>query len=344
MHWWFKIDFGRAAVDPLGGEVITAVRVRVGRLDGTPISDIERGIPPMVPPPDFVGADPFASRAGESRMIYGFFDGRRSEVHQVDVTTGVDSVLDASDEFIIHSAVMSSDGQSLYEVRLEADGRKEAGVWLVRPGQERPAEPIIAENGADPHDSGWFEQLTLSPDDSTLVVRECGRRCQFVFVDTATGRVRNIVGGLPTGVDMYGVTNQEVVYDANCDRPCPAVATNFETGGSRPVGMICRTAGIVPSGVGPFLIHDGNNECLGTTLRLSATAIAGDLPDRLLYEAPQTGIGFVPLANEFGAWLPDGWFMVGANDTALGAQPNGFPALVDVLSGASQALPSLEPY
>lgn len=337
------MDFGRQAVDPLGGEVITGVRVRLGRLDGTPIADIERTVPRIEPPPEFVGADPFVSGAGPARMIYGLFDGRRSEVHQVDSATGVDTVLDTSESFVIHNAVLSSDGQRLYEVRLAADTRKEAGVWLVRPGQAGPAEPITAANGADPHASGWFKQLTLTPDEATLVIRQCGRRCEFAFIDTATGRLRKAVGGLPTGVDMYGVTDQEVVYDANCDRPCPVAATSFQTGRSRPVGMVCQRASIVSSGIGPVLIHDGTRGCPEATLRVSATAMAGDVADRVLFEPSQPDIGFVGSGIEFGAWLPDGWFIVGANDSPLGGQPEGFPALVNVLSGALQQLPNLRP-
>jgi hypothetical protein len=164
-----------------------------------------------------------------------------------------------------------------------------------------------------------------------------------VVIDLTTDRIRSVVDDLPSGVDVYGVSDREVVYDANCDRPCPAGAMNLATGVTRPVGLICTVAWVVPTTTGGVLVSDGDTNCANDRLKLTAVPLDDPNASRVVYEPVVPGVSLVPSTDEFTASLPDGWFLVGAGYSALGGQPAGLPALAGIESGEVIPLPPLEP-
>lgn len=337
--WWLDIHWAaeqRPGAKPdLAWEPITSATLAMGRLDGEPIGEFVRTYPDPKPFESFRSLEPFARRIDRDGVAFGYFDGRRSRVELVDAESGVSEVLFES-ERPVHNAVVSRDRSTLYAVLLDTLARTESGVWAFDlTSGDTEGQMLLPATRFDPEKGGLVEELYLTPDDSLLVVRDCYRECRIRVVDLTNGKVRTLAQKLPAGTSAYGVTNQKIVFDANCELPCPFLALDLTTGQQTPVGWGCSAATVVDSTDGPLLVSSGHAGSCRGGLRVIVALMDPITEPVQIFETDVADAAPVSLGNQFDAFLPDGSFLVAIGSTPVGEQPRGFPLLIDAISGST---------
>jgi hypothetical protein len=312
----------------------------MGRLDGDPIGELVRTADPK-PFVSFRSLEPFAHRIDRDAVVLGYFDGRRSHIESIDADSGKGDVLFDSGR-PIHNALVSRDPSTLYTVLLDPEARTEAGVWAFDLASgDTEGKMLIPASRFDPEIGGLIEELYLSLDDLSLVVRDCYRECRVRVVDLATRTVRTLAQKLPVGTSAHGLTDQKIVIDANCELPCPLLALDLDTGQQTPVGWECSTAVLIDSTEGALVVSDGRpDSCLGG-LRIVASPMNAPTRPIQVFETDVADASLVSLGDQFDALLPEGTFLVGIGSTPLGEQARGFPLLIDAPSGTAIPLQEL---
>ncbi|MBA3779976.1 MAG: hypothetical protein H0X16_11900 [Chloroflexi bacterium] len=334
-HWWYRLDVRRPS-ETGGPERIAGFRLSAGLFDGRGALDIERDFTSVQARADFVAAEPFAAIAGDEALTYGFFDGQRSQVWLADVLTGDDDLLYETDA-VVHFAAFDERQRVLYYVVLDLATRRDNGVWRLALGQPngRP-EQVIGPSGANPREDGWFEQLWLAGGGARLVVRDCnGDGCRIQVADTATGRVAAGRRIKDSGLEVYGVTGEELYFDGNCQRPCPISALSLTDGRLRDIGNICQTAVVVEGEQSPTLLYErcprnGRYEIVAHEL--------SSIAESVVYESRSQNPGLVPQSHGSAGFVaPPGWFLVG-RDNSFHDQA---PSMVNATNGEIVELPHL---
>jgi hypothetical protein len=340
-YWWYSIAVKREHPQPAGApDLIDGFVLTLGHLDkARPLVEVIRPFELLEPPADYLAAEPFARVAGRDHLVYGYFDGRQSQVHRVTASDGRDEIVYRTDA-PIHSAALDPASDVIFFVALESDSRREDGIWRVERASDEPPSRIVPPSGGDPRREGWLEDLWLTPSRNALVARDCnGTSCRIRVFDPTTGSLISQSRRAEAG-DVFGVTDTELLYDSFCRRPCPIAAYGLGTGRVREVGQMCQTAAMVETAAGPALIYQASGlicTAEGDPYRLEAQLLAGG-PAIRVYESKVSNPGLVPLGTDIGGTLPPGWFMIGADNTFLGRQPAGYPALVEIASGRQIAL------
>ncbi|MBA3779199.1 MAG: hypothetical protein H0X16_07875 [Chloroflexi bacterium] len=337
-HWWFILDVRQQSLTEAGvPETIGGFRLRAGLFDGRGVMDIRREFPLDQARADFVAAAPFAVIAGDEALLYGFFDGQRSQVRLVSVPTG-DDVLLYETEDIVHFAVFDHRASVLYYVPLDLATRRDKGVWRLPVDQpDSQPELVIGAGRGSPRQDGWYEQLWLADGGARLVARDCtGDGCRIQVLDTATGRMTGSRLIEDSGLEVYGVAGDRFFFDGNCERPCPVSAFSLTDGGVEGIGNICQTAAVAEGESGPTLLYE---RCPNNERRYEI--IAHDLQlgiERVVYEGRSTNPGLVPQSyGSAGYVAPPGWFLVG-RDNSFHDQA---PLMVNATNGATVELPHL---
>lgn len=336
-YWWFEIHWTAeqrpGANRDVAWEPIISATLAMGRLDGEPIGDTVRTYPDPKPFVSFRSLEPFARRIDRAGVAFGYFDGGRLRVESVDADSGESKVIFES-ERPVHNAVVSRDRSTLYAVLLDTLARTEAGVWAFDLASgDTEGQMLLPATRFDPEKGGLIEELYLTPDGSSLVVRDCYRECRVRVVDLANRKVRTLAQKLPAGTSAYGVTNQKIVFDANCELPCPLLALDLGTGRQSPVGWECSTATIIDSNEGPLVVSNGHADSCRGGLRVVVSLMDGVTELVQVFETDVADAALVRLGDQFDALLPEGTFLVAVGSTPVGEQPRGFPLLVDAISG-----------
>jgi len=344
-YWWFEIHWTAeqrpGAMPDVAWEPITSATLAMGRLDGESIGEIVRTFPDPKPFVSFRSLEPFARRIDRDGVAFGYFDGGRSRVELVDAESGESEVLFESKR-PVHNAVVSRDRSTLYAVLLDTLARTEAGVWAFDLATgDSEGQMLLPASRFDPEKGGLIEELYLTPDGSSLVVRDCYRECRVRVVDLTNGTVRTVAQKLPAGTSAYGLTNQDIVFDANCELPCPLLALDLGTGQQSPVGWECSTATIVDSNEGPLVVSDGHTDSCRGGLRVVVSLMDGVTVPVPVFKTDVADAALVRLGDQFDALLPEGTFLVAVGSTPVGEQPRGFPLLIDAISGSKIPLEEL---
>jgi hypothetical protein len=344
-YWWFEIHWSaeqRPGAKPdVAWEPITSATLAMGRLDGEPIGETLRTFLDPKPFVSFRSLEPFAHRIGRDGVAFGYFDGVRSRVESVDAESGESEVMFES-ERPVHNAVVSRDRNTLYAVLLDSLARTEAGVWAFDLASgDKEGHMLLPATRFDPEKGGLIEELYLIPDGSSLVVRDCYRECRVRVVDLANGKVRTLAQKLPAGTSAYGVTDQKIVFDANCELPCPLLALDLRTGQQSPVGWGCSTAIVIDSNEGPLVVADGHADSCRGGLRVVLSLMDPVTEPVQIFETDVADAALVRLGDQFDALMPMGSFLVAAGSTPVGEQPRGFPLLIDAISRSTIPLVEL---
>jgi hypothetical protein len=339
--WWFSIDMGRAGTQREGGaELVRGFRLQIGSFAGQILSEVNHDFPIEEATADFTAAEPFAEAAGRDRLVYGFFDGQTSEVRVLSVSTGLDaSVYETSD--VVHFGVLDIKRQAMYVVLLEHESRRDLGVWRLSIAEPH-AEPalFLPPADGDPRRTGWFERLWLANDGALLVVRDCSAEgCRIRVADTATGDMVSSGETPGSGLEVYGVTEEVLYFDGNCNRPCPLSAYSLSTGIVERLGNLCTTATVTEGEGGPLLLYEVSVPQLCREQRDRYEVAAHDIRTRRewsAYISASGDLGLVPQAHgSSGFTAPEGWLLIGRDSSFLGQRT----VMVRAVDGETVELP-----
>lgn len=330
------------ATDPTGAEslvwlatrsveendVTRAVRLTLGRGDGTVLWRSELPVDPQLPGGGYAFVSgprngtlafaPLTADGGaEVRVVTA---AERAEVSIFTLGTapigGV--VAPAGDQvFLAHA-----DTDAVRITRVTLQGQHEEVVRL-------PARDVELRVG------GWPRVLDISPDGTRLVVQLCGAEgCRWQVVDLAGGGVVDVEW--PGSSGMVNLTNDLLLATAGCGSgPCPHVLVDLATGVAREVDLGAHSARLAIDDRGrSVILHD--TEGLGGGLRITAQDPRTGAERVLALSDPQLQYG---LAREGqGDWAPPGWFVAAPSGMNVGEGGLG-PALVRIADGLVVQLP-----
>jgi hypothetical protein len=260
---WYRLDPVLDAAGTLAGQRLTA-----GRGGTTWVVDL---------PPES-----FASGPVGGRIAVGDDDGVRSRLRLLDTVRGCwAAVSDVAS--VVRSAVLTPDGKTLYEHRVDRATRRDLGVWRrgldARPGGE--GVRVLPGLGADDRSGPTFATSLAVAADGRVVVSACGERsCRVRVQDPGTGAVAAVDGVGPA----VGVAGAALIVLDRCDGlPCPLLAVDIASG--RPTGALDEAAG--PAA----LTADGRSVVLADEGGIGVAGLQPGAPDR---ELPGTA-GLAPL-------------------------------------------------
>jgi hypothetical protein len=198
---WYRLD---GVVDRTG--TLAGQQLVVGVANG-PVRRVE--LPP----------ESFASGPVGGQVLVGADDGTRSRVSLVDVGWGCETLVGV-DPAVVRSALVSPDGRTVVEHRLDRATRADLGIWRLTPGGR--ASLVVRGLAPDARYGPTFSTDLRWAPDGRLAVTACGEhRCRTRLIDIATGHTAAIG---PTG-PVIGVTSDgSVIAHAPCEGfPCALV-------------------------------------------------------------------------------------------------------------------------
>jgi hypothetical protein len=307
---WFAVD---PELDAEGW--LVAQGITVGDLAGRTTHRLEL-------PPESFAAGPVAGR-----VLVGDDDGSRSRLRLVSVAAGCAMEI-ANEPHVIRSAVLTPDGRTAWEHRVDRVTRSDEGVWR-RPLDGGPARRVLPGLEPDPDDGPTFSTELALGVDGQLAVASCGaHRCRIRALDPATLRVDHADD---TGW-LLGIAGGRIVAYAACPGfPCPIISIDARSG----------DRAILVDGAGP-------------------ASLAGTAGNRLVYETEAGGLALLDLDTHQTMKVDaDGRLPVGRTSGATsGADSPATDALLapaghlsmpaaarylDVATGDIRPLPEVEP-
>jgi hypothetical protein len=192
-------------------------------------------------------AESFASGPVNGVVLVGDDDGRRSRLRLLDAPSGCWADL-AEEEAVIRSAVLSADGTTAWEHRVDRATRADLGVWrrTVGDGPASGARKVLPGLAPDAgHGSTFATDLSMAAG-GELVVASCGERaCRTRVLDPDTGTIRTAGGTGP----VVGLAARELVALAPClALPCPVVGIDLDTGAARTIAITSGPATLAGAG------------------------------------------------------------------------------------------------
>ena len=312
---WYRLD---PVLD--GAGTLVGQRLSAGPADGA-------GWTADLPP------ESFASGPVRGAVLVGDDDGARSRLRLLDAVRGCWTDL-AEEASVIRSAVLSADGATAWEHRVDRTTRADLGVWRRSVG-ERLADGVrrvLPGLGPDARYGPTFATDLTVAADGRLVVASCGERaCRTRVLDPDTGTVR--AAGL-TG-PVVGVVARQLVALAPClALPCPVVGVDLDTGETHAIGTTA----------GPAALAGTDGSLLVTTTAESGVevvdvAVPGARPDRVPGSA---GLAPVRRGSTATSGIERGPLEVAVAPDGLIAGP-GSARMVDpatrTLAGSTEVLP-----
>lgn len=259
---WYRMDAVLDATGTLAGQ-----RLTLGVLGG-PSRHLD------------LPAELFASGPVLGRLLVGDDDGSSSRLRLVDVLRGCATVVAREDD-VIRSAVLSPDGEAIWEHRVDRAARADAGIWR-RAAEPGTATRVLPGLAPDVRYGPTFSTELRWTADGRVGVASCGEiACRSRVFEPATGHLSSIEATGP----MIGVDGDTVIAYEPCHGfPCPVVAVDTVTGtrtiliddaGPASLGGTDRRVLVFTSGDGSLETFD-----LGTGTRRRVVAAAGLLPVR----------------------------------------------------------------
>jgi hypothetical protein len=204
---WFRLD--PVIVDG----AFSGQRLTMGRADLSVVWHLE------------LDAESFASGPLGGTVVVGTDAGRASELSLIDLADGCRWPL-ASARDVIRNAIVSRDGRSMVESRVDRRSRTDLGVWrrpLAGGPETRLLPPLAADVRFGPT---WRTDLDWAADDDTLVVGSCGEAaCRYRLLPGSGDVVTTIAD--PTLGASVGLAEGHLVTHAACrGMPCPLVSVD----------------------------------------------------------------------------------------------------------------------
>jgi hypothetical protein len=322
-YGWAHIDLEFADPGQLSG-----ITVRGGTLDGETTFDVDHRFPPLVGEkgPGLLRASPFLSDVRRMHVLYGYFDGRVSELNLVDLETGAKTLVHTTRE-VIHSAALADDGTIFFLV-LDAATREEQGIFRIQPGQ--PRTPFMPARGLRPQPFGG-STLYVTPGGEALLIHDCGvDACVLRVHAVSDGRLIREVRTINRR--LLGVFDEVAVVMGDCLAPCPALAVPLQGDGTRPVGIACDGSRSVLLGREIAVVSSGARDCQGDARDLVVSPFGG--ASATIGRAELAGMELVGPSPLTAVELPSGWIVVAADGILLRGSAG---SLLDVSTGASYA-------
>jgi hypothetical protein len=256
-------------------------------------------------------------------------DGRTSTVEVVDARDGCVHGIGRSDD-VIRRAILSRDGRTLVEHRVDRTTRRSLGIW-ERPLEGSPDRRLLAPIASDARFGRTFSTELDWTLDGRLAIQSCGESaCRTEVIDRATGVVDRAIDDVRQGEAIAVSGTRLVSYESCPGLPCPIVAVDLRSGARRLLAERAGLARVLTTVDGPRLVHEVDGVGSG---RLRSSLLDGT-GERLL----RLGSGGVlaPASDRAAAAMatPPGWLLVSSD----GRPRSGGGTLVDVMTGATLAL------
>jgi hypothetical protein len=275
-------------------------------------------------------------------IIYAFWDGSKSELHSVSVTTGDDELMVERDE-IIHAVILDSRSGDVFFTELDSESRHHLGIFRQAAGGD-PERVIPPTPDDDPTGADQIsERLWITPDGSRLVVMNCPSACEVSVFDAMNGQGVTRFS-MTEAQDTVGITDDSLIAIYGCDAPCPATAYDLATGDPRAFGVFCDSAQLTLRNGRPTLVSDWpvGDDCFSASYSIGGSDIASGETDQI-QTWPQRNREIIPFDASQGAAPPGGWVILGpqAGLIGFGGQRNIGPWLVRATDALVVPLPTL---
>jgi hypothetical protein len=277
---WFSLD---PQLDATG--TLTGQRLTLGTIDGSMVRAID--LPP----------ESFATGPVGGRILVGDDDGTRSRLRFVDVAAGCAADL-GIETSVVRSAILSPDGRTAWEHRVDRASRADLGVWRRSPAAGATSR-VLPPLPDDPRFGPTFSTELGLADDGRLTVASCGElACRLRVLDPRAGRVRATEGTGP----LIGLAGDRVIAWAPCHGfPCRIDAVDLRSG----------RRSVVVEGAGLAALGGPGGRALAYETASGALAVL-DLPT--MREIPVTATDALPVrpgsGARGGADVPPGWVLV----------------------------------
>ncbi|MFL5680160.1 MAG: hypothetical protein ACJ77B_06115 [Chloroflexota bacterium] len=313
---WFRIDPLLDATGTLRGQHL-AIGHGSGVVESTDLA------------PESFAAGPFGDV-----VLVGSDDGRESTVRAV--VGGSCRQVVSSGRDVIRSAVLSPDGTTLYEHRVDRRTRADLGIWS-RPFAGGAASLALAPIADDERYGRTFStELAWSDDGTALVVQSCGiASCRTRLLDPRTGATRS-VGDANQGV-LIGAAAGRLITFASCrGLPCAIESTDIATGAMTTIGEAAGEARVVDTTDGAVVVAEATAD--GETSVRAIDPVSGR--GRTIPVA-RPGLRLVGTATVAGGGqgIPPGWVLL-TSDARPAA--DGASVLVNVVDGSTVELPEVQ--
>ncbi len=335
---WFQFTQareGQGTEGPANPTGDTLIDFKSGTLAGVLTARIHLRRPAPTPPTE-VGAIPFAEGPFGRYGVYGFTDATGSELHRVDLLTGIDSTV-LRDTRVIHRAVYDPIANTYYLALLDATKRTDLGIWRFAPTTEAAPVRLEAPTGLPKAGPGPYRRLYLTPDRTRLVVVDCAgldfdRACRARVVDAATGRASVVADGL--GLEAIGVTDSWFVT--------PLEAIDLRTGERHPLPAMCGVATLTTVGADDMLVFESAGPACNRTLYEITSLDLDTGATRVIWSKRDFNTdqdqALMPLEEH--ALVPAGWVVLTVgNFIGYSTSTTPPPVLLAVESGATAPLP-----
>lgn len=192
-------------------------------------------------------AESFVSGPAEGRLVVGADDGMASTLFLVDLDRGCRSqVVETSD--VVRRAIVSLDGGTLYEFRVDRETREDLGIWRREMAAPTQAHQLLGPPPVDPRfGPTWSTSLALDTSGSRLVVSSCGAgACRHRVLDLATGET--VIHADPGAGELVGIAGDVAYVRAACPGlPCPIL----ELAGEAEPRVVVPAADLATLAAGP---------------------------------------------------------------------------------------------
>ena len=289
---------------------------------------LEKSFQGVRDPAVFWRAMPFGAMVGNDTVLFGYFNGRQSELSLHTVSPPSDELLFQSDR-PISAAVMHLASGRFYAALVEPDGRRDAGIWVGRQG-DSDTKLLVAPRSdvaADQQINGWERSLYLTPDGSRLAIVDCQNRvCDVRIHDAQSGALLVERPDLRQDV-VFGITDTALYGIFSCPtRPCGISALSLTSGELAPLPVTgCATGtgvvGSVELNRPALFLTIQSPDCGGRTVVLVFDQAVPAVPTAEL--AGEQGAELVPITSGLGYTSPPGWALVGIGGEMVPVEPDG---------------------
>lgn len=332
---WFRLTKNHPDQDSLAGFTLDT-----GTLDGRLARTVSVKFGPLSPSRAYRGALPLAAGPFGDYVLYAYWDGLKSELHSVSVTTGEDVAIVQRDD-IIHALTFDPRSGSTFLLTLDPLTKANSGVIRITGDGQRSEELLFKPIDARATRAGdqIWKRLWITPNGMNLVLVDCPSECVISSYSMTGAKLSQ--QGMQPGQDVVGVTDDAVVAVFGCESPCPATSYDFDSGAAK-VGTFCEAATIVRVEAAPFLISDRpvRGDCRTTAYSIGRTSLS-DGRDTSVVVQTNRDRTLVTNNDVQGVAPPEGWFVIGPAGQLVGsaAQQQVSPLLVRAIDGAVIPLP-----
>jgi hypothetical protein len=181
-----------------------------------------------------LAAESFPSGPVGGTVLVGTDAGRVSSLSLIDLADGCRWSIAAAQD-VIRNAIVSPDGRSIVESRVDRRSRSDLGIWrrpLAGGTATRLLPPIAADERFGPT---WRTELGWGADDTTLLVGSCGEAaCRYRMLP-ATGDPMTTIADPTLGAPVGLAGGHLVTYAACRGMPCPLVSVDTSDGARRTI-------------------------------------------------------------------------------------------------------------